>query len=323
MKMQTSLIATVQNEERSIRAFLDALLAQSKTPDEIIITDGGSTDGTLEIIRSYVGSGAPIKVMVEHGANIARGRNLAIREARGDVIACTDAGSRADPGWLEELTSPFEDPKVDVACGFSVSDAQGRKEESFGILMLGEARHVDAENPNPSSRSVAFRKSVWEKAGGYPEELQCAEDSLFNRRMREAGARFVFCTRALVYWRPPGTIPGAMRKFFRYGRGDGRVRLFERVYATILFKVALVLGLIVAGAFSSVFWLVLFASFLAYYLRTLHLNRHRGSPSTNSLVFINRLFLDASRFAGYLLGRIERWRNPRFRRLSTGRRMTT
>src|SRR3972149_6700460 len=53
--MPVSLVATVLNESSSIAALLDSILAQERLPDEVVIVDGGSRDGTLEALRSYAG----------------------------------------------------------------------------------------------------------------------------------------------------------------------------------------------------------------------------------------------------------------------------
>jgi glycosyltransferase involved in cell wall biosynthesis len=302
--MVVSLIATVLDEADTLRGFLDGLLSQTRMPDEIVITDGGSTDGTVAMIREYIEKGAPVRLVQAPGANIARGRNLAISRARGEIIACTDAGCRADPGWLAELVTPFDVPETEATGGASRADARNRIEESFGILLLPpDAGAAGPVPPGPSSRSVAFRRSLWEKVGGYPEELTCAEDSLFNRRVLRTGARFVFCPGAVVFWRPPTSLRAAARKVFQYGLGDGRARLHREVYLRILVKAALVLGLAVPGLEFPVFLSVLLLCAAAYYLRMLRVNRHRGSLRTISLVFVHRLVLDPVKLIGYLFGR--------------------
>ena len=62
--MKVSVIVPVRDEEDSIRTLLDGLLNQSRKPDEIVITDGGSTDSTTDIISGYILQGAPIKLIV-------------------------------------------------------------------------------------------------------------------------------------------------------------------------------------------------------------------------------------------------------------------
>ena len=66
-------------------------------PEEIVIADGGSEDGTLEELNSRERGLLLVRVFVAPGANIAAGRNIAVREARHDWIACTDAGRRPVP----------------------------------------------------------------------------------------------------------------------------------------------------------------------------------------------------------------------------------
>ena len=67
--MKVSLIATVLNAADHAPTFLASIRAQSRVPDEVIVVDGGSTDGTLELLRAAEG----ITVIEEPGANIARG----------------------------------------------------------------------------------------------------------------------------------------------------------------------------------------------------------------------------------------------------------
>ena len=114
--MKVSLISTLKNEESSVKEFLDSLLSQSRPPDEIIMVDGGSSDKTVEIIDSYIGNGAPIKLIVSKGANIAQGRNTAIKNSKYDVIASTDLGCRLDKDWLKNLLNKFGE-QTDIVSG--------------------------------------------------------------------------------------------------------------------------------------------------------------------------------------------------------------
>ncbi|MCX7671294.1 MAG: glycosyltransferase, partial [Anaerolineae bacterium] len=83
-KTRVSVICTVLNEGDAIRRLLDSLLAQTRPPDEVVIVDGGSRDQTVAILREYADR-LPLQVLVEPGANISRGRNVAIAAATGAV----------------------------------------------------------------------------------------------------------------------------------------------------------------------------------------------------------------------------------------------
>jgi len=119
--MKISLIATIFNEENSIKNFLDSILLQSKNPDEIVLVDGGSTDRTIEGIKKYESrikkKKITFKLIVKIG-NRSKGRNEAIRNAASDIIVCSDAGNILDKNWLKNISKPFEDKSVDVVAGY-------------------------------------------------------------------------------------------------------------------------------------------------------------------------------------------------------------
>src|SRR5438309_1209372 len=100
---QVSLVITVLNEVDSLPELLDSIAAQTRSPDEIVVVDGGSTDGTVAALQRWTSAHPRARILSAPGANIAIGRNLAIAHARGDVIAVTDAGVRLAPNWLASL----------------------------------------------------------------------------------------------------------------------------------------------------------------------------------------------------------------------------
>src|SRR5437867_6819992 len=115
---QVSLVMTVRNEATNLPGLLDSILAQTLQPGDIVIVDGGSTDGTQDIARAYIDR-LPLRLLDKPGANISEGRNAAIQMAIYDIVAVTDAGVRLDPGWLEAIIKPLqEDSNIDVASGF-------------------------------------------------------------------------------------------------------------------------------------------------------------------------------------------------------------
>src|SRR5688500_2779326 len=97
--LPVSLIVTVRNDRPGLPELIQGLAEQTEMPAEIVVADGGSEDGTLEELKRRQGD-LPRRVVVAPGANIAGGRNIAVREARHDWIARTDAGCRPVPGWL-------------------------------------------------------------------------------------------------------------------------------------------------------------------------------------------------------------------------------
>ncbi len=263
--MRVSVIATVRNEKESIGRLLDSLRSQTRQPDEIVICDGGSTDGTLAVLEAHAAAVPSVRILRADGANISQGRNAAIAAATGDVIAATDAGVRLDERWLEHLTAPFAgaDPP-DVVSGFFVPDVHGVFETAMGATVLPHQGDVRPETFLPSSRSVAFRKEAWRAVGGYPEWLDYCEDLVFDLALRRAGFRFVFAPKAVVHFKPRSSLGAFFRQYYRYARGDGKADLWRKRHA-IRYGTYIAAPLaIVAALRYNVIWLPLLMAGLAY-----------------------------------------------------------
>lgn len=227
--MKVSLISTVKDASGHIDEFVGSLAAQIRAPDEVVIVDGGSTDGTPEILRRLAPDA--ITVIEERGANISRGRNLAIAAAAHDVIAVTDADCVLDPRWLERIVAPIE-AGADVAMGFYVPITDGFLQGCMASVNLPlDASEVDPERFMPSGRSVAFRRGSIEAAGGYPEWLAIGEDMWVDHRWRELAMDMRFVPDAVVRWRLRPTVRTTWIQYFRYARGDAQAGMFPERHA--------------------------------------------------------------------------------------------
>jgi glycosyltransferase involved in cell wall biosynthesis len=227
-----SVIATVFNEGNSVNAWLSALLAQTRLPDEVVIVDGGSVDATVATIEAIQQTApVPITLIVSPGANISEGRNLAIQRATGQLIAVTDAGTQADPRWLERLITPLDDGDVDVASGFFVPDLTSAWERALAAATLPDSNELDPDRFLPSSRSVAFRREWFDIGLRYPEWLDYCEDLVWDLAMKRAGARFRFVPDARVTFAVRPTPSAFAIQYARYARGDGKAGLFARRHA--------------------------------------------------------------------------------------------
>ncbi len=219
--MKISLIVTVLNEARSLPVLLDSIAAQTCQPDEVIVCDGGSTDGTLEQLRAE--QRFPLRVIERPGSNISQGRNAAIAAATGDVIASTDAGVRLDPRWLEKLVAHL---RHNVAAGFFLPDVHTPYEIALGATILPQLDDIQPEKFLPSSRSVAFTKAAWQAVGGYPEWLDYCEDLVFDFALLEKYRPFAFAPEAIAYFKPRSSLKSFFKQYYLYARGDGKADLW-------------------------------------------------------------------------------------------------
>ncbi len=344
-----SLIVTVYNEGGAIHRLLETIAAQTLRADELVICDGGSTDDTVAAIHAFAQAHVdrlpPLRALVEPGANISRGRNLAIAAAHGPIIAATDAGVRLDSDWLDRLTAPWRtahaqgDPLPLAVAGFFVPDVSGIFQTSMAATVLPLVEDIDPATFLPSSRSVAFTKRAWKVAGGYPEWLDYCEDLLFdfgiNRQAKTpppslpqggGGAvvvsGFVFAPDAIAYFQPRTTLKGFWTQYYRYARGDGKADLFRKRHAVryVIYLIALPILLILtfAGGWPSALGsLGLIAGGIAYCLRPwqrlIILGRGNlsaaGTLAAALLVPLLRVVGDVAKMVGYPVGLLWRRRN--------------
>ena len=225
-----TLIATTRNERASVHSWMASVAAQTRPPDEIVIVDAGSTDGTPDELRqSAAAHGMNVTVLVEPGANIARGRNRAIEQATSPILACTDFGGRLTPTWLERIVAPFaDDPEIQVVGGWYVTLENGRPQRRRRWPTLDE---VDPGEFLPSSRSIAFTREAWTLAGGYPEWLTLTgEDTWFALELGRFCERWAFVPEAVVEWEAPGTMTAYWAKIYAWSIGDGEAAIQSGYY---------------------------------------------------------------------------------------------
>ena len=186
---KVSVILSVCNGELHLKEAIDSILHQTYADFEFIIIDDGSTDATLEIIKSY--NDARIKcVSNEKNIGLTKSLNRGVKEASGEYIARQDADDISLPQRLE-LQLHFLETHLQVALlgtGIYVVDAAGKEIE----------KRIMQPNPQASLQrgnrivhgSAMFRRGVVEEVGDYNEELKYAQDyELWLRMAKKHGVR--------------------------------------------------------------------------------------------------------------------------------------
>ncbi|HEV7682694.1 MAG TPA: glycosyltransferase [Pyrinomonadaceae bacterium] len=257
--MNLSVIIPVRNEEDSIRPLLDALLSQTLRPAEIVISDNGSTDKSVEIISQYIASGAPIKLIRGAQGLPGRGRNLAAAKASHEWLAFIDAGVRPDVNWLEALSSVSQgDESVDVVYGSYEPITNTFFKECAAIAFVPPLENIEGHPMRTRSiASALMRRSAWEAAGGFPEDLRSAEDLLFMDKVEALGNRVSFAPGAVVHWDIQPTLGKTFRRFFIYSHNNIRAGLWRSWQARILQRYAALAVVAVPAFLVGLKWLLI------------------------------------------------------------------
>jgi succinoglycan biosynthesis protein ExoA len=252
-----SIIVPVRNEARFIERTLDQLIGQDFDRErfEVIVVDGESTDGTPSLVERYAAAHPNVRLMANAKRLSSAARNIAIREARGDVVLLVD-GHCDLPGkyCLHDLADAFERSGADCLGRPQPQDIDDPTALQRAIAAARSSRlghHPDSyiysevESFVPAkSVAVAYRRAVFEKLGGFDENFDACEDVEFNHRVDRAGLRCFFTPRIAAHYAPRDTLRGLFRQLFRYGRG--RVRLARKHPETMSLK-SFLPGLFVLG----------------------------------------------------------------------------
>jgi glycosyltransferase involved in cell wall biosynthesis len=260
--MKVSVVIAAYNSAALLAGCLEALGRQTMPPEnfELIVVDDGSTDDTRQVCER---AGARYIYQENQGPAVAR--NLGVREARGEVVAFTDADCLPEPDWLEQLTAPFAAQEVSAAKGAYRS----RQPELVARLVQleYEAKYERLKRfcyiDFIDTYSAAYRREVFLASGGFDERYTTAslEDQELSFRLHEGGHKMVFRPQALVYHRHPASLGDYWRKKYKNGywkaflirAHPGRVRgdhHTPQAYKLQIALAALLPPLLVAAPFS-------------------------------------------------------------------------
>ncbi len=217
--IRVSAISTTLNCKEGLRDCVEHLIQEldGRRFLEIVIVDGGSTDGTWELLQELQQQDHRIRVFQEIGANISRGRNLAVEHSLGNVILSFDSGCQVVDGYLALMTQPFvDDPDCGVTGGKTEVVGMNFFEKSVAYIQQGTPK----DTFNPSSRSIALRRSIFEAIGGYDESVLAGEDTHLNHKWRNAGFKYVHVPEARIYWRVRPSLRALYRMQQRNATGS-------------------------------------------------------------------------------------------------------
>ena len=308
--MKVSLVVPVKNEADSIECLISSVAGQTRRPDEMIVVDGGSEDGTPEIVeewmsRRFLSDWA--RVVRVDDATPGKGRNIGVANAKYDWITFTDAGIRLEQSWLERLIEVAErDSQVDVVYGSYEPVAETFFERCAALAYVTPKRlRVGRWARGPAIPSSLIRRRVWEGVGGFPD-LRAAEDLIFMEAIERKGYKIAWAPGAVVWWRMSPTFGSAFRRFALYSLHNVRIgRQYDWHYGVARQYAVWIAFVILGFLLSGWFWLAPLIGYGARVAKGIWARREgRGllwamNPAQFAMVAAILLTIDAATFAGW------------------------
>ena len=233
-----SIIVPCYNEVGTIGALLQAIVVQTAPLNEleVIIADGGSSDGTREAVRFYGESHPELRLqIVENPARtIPAALNAAIAHASGEVVIRLDAHSAPRPDYVQRCLDALARTQAanagglwDIRPGVDTWVGRGIAAAAAHPLGAGDARYRihGAEGPVDTVPFGAFDRGWLEKVGSFNEGLLTNEDYEYNVRIRRAGGVVYFDPAIRSSYTARPTLRGLARQYARYGFWKARMLL--------------------------------------------------------------------------------------------------
>ena len=218
-----SVIIPARNEERTLPAALDSALAQDYAGEiEIIVADGSDTPALADIVRERYPS---VRLVPNARQTTPAGLNLALREAKGSVIARVDAHAALPQGYVRRAVETLARVGAANVGGRMVPAGETFFQRAVAAatstpMGTGGARYRQGgpEGPADTVYLGVFRRDAIEAAGGFDETLLRSQDSDLNWRLRTRGETVWFDPELAVAYRPRRSFAALARQYFNYGR---------------------------------------------------------------------------------------------------------
>ena len=243
----SAVVAAYQAEDWIAEA-LDSILSQTRPPDEVIVVDDGSTDGTARELERL---GDRIRVIRRPNGGCPAAFNTAFQAARGEFVAMCGA----DDLWVaQKLAWQMEairaHPEADVFFGHSMLVGRVRAEHlrppAAGLLDSTTFKEALYRGNCVCAPSIVIRRELFERLGPFVENFG-ADDYEYWFRCLRAGARFYYDPRTLLHWRQhESNLSGrtawmdecSLQVLRRYEPDVADRKVVREALAPILFRVA-------------------------------------------------------------------------------------
>lgn len=227
-----SIVVAVYNEEKHLAVCLDSLLRQSYAgPVEIIVVDGGSSDGTLDIVGGYCSKHENIQLLHNENKFQSFGRNIGFRAAKGSLVAYLDGHSYAAEDWLEQLFTAFTKLKKENKKICAVGSVHRNPTEkgftyaqtvAFNSVLGGAAMSSYSEKDQLRKVNWAYAclydAKILKEAGYYDTKYEKGEDLELNLRLtKKLGYDLYICPDAITYYYKKESLEELFTQMKSYG----------------------------------------------------------------------------------------------------------
>ena len=269
-----SALLVTRNEKDYIKMSLMSLIDQTYPKDkyDIVIIDGGSTDGTLDIIKelqdTYNSESFSIRVVPNPKKILATGWNIGIQSAKGEYVVRIDAHATAEKDFIEKSVETMQ--RVDAVCvgGKLISKSLNGEDNVISYVLsspfgVGNSSFRVSEDEGYADTAVygLYQKAIFDKAGYFDEKMVRNQDIEMHSRIKKAGGKFYFNPAIKSTYYTRNTVKKMLKQ--AYGNGQWNMVLLKRGSGALSIRhlvpfafVLSIIGSIALGFIHPIFWIL-------------------------------------------------------------------
>jgi succinoglycan biosynthesis protein ExoA len=221
-----SVVMPVRNEERHLADSVGSVLSQDYPAElELVLAVGPSRDRTSEIAERLAAADSRIILVPNPTGRIPCAVNAAIKASRHSIVARVDGHAELPQGYLRTAVQALAETGADDVGGVMAAEGVTLFQQAVAWAMrspfgVGASRFHTGGEPGPADSVYlgVYRRAAIERAGGYDESFQIAEDWELNHRIRLAGGLIWFQPELQVTYRPRASVRALATQYFSYGR---------------------------------------------------------------------------------------------------------
>jgi len=226
-----SIVVPIRNEEATIERLTGSLLDQDYPHDryEILMADGGSSDRTRALL-AQLDVESRVRILDNPGRTAPAALNVAIAEAKGDIVTRVDGHSFVAPDYLSRIVAVMEETGESVVGGPVLMFADTPFREAliaalYSRIAVGAVpyRTLQTRAHVASLQTGSFKKAVLDQVGPFDESLAVVEDLDMNTRIRKAGYRLLLDPSIRFWYLPRPSLGALWRQIYTVGLVKARI----------------------------------------------------------------------------------------------------
>jgi len=219
-----TVLCPTYNEAEYIEKVLKFFINAKPADKELLIIDGGSNDGTKEIVNDWTNKYSNIRLLENKNKYVPFALNIGIKKSNGDLIIRLDAHAEYAEDYFEQIIKTFNDTGADIVGG--PMNAVGKTNFQIAVAHVtstvfgvGDSKIHKGKYKGESDHVYlgAWRRKLFDEIGYFDERLKRNQDDEFHYRARSLGKRIYLNPEIKSYYYPRSSLSKLIKQYFQYG----------------------------------------------------------------------------------------------------------